>query len=137
MNEEQRTTLAKLLRDIAGSMLIQDVWKDMQPRKDEDYGLNEPQYSKYMMTFAYFAKLAAAHNGELEQIPLEPKMCNGIISVKFKEFKLEGNEKTEFFNAIKMFSSFGIDAMTDGTLCIEGVMPGVFVKKGVVNLQSK
>ncbi|MCD7804873.1 MAG: hypothetical protein LUH03_06980 [Oscillospiraceae bacterium] len=137
MNEEQRTKFAELLRDIAGSMLVQDIWRDMQSRKDEDYELNEPQYAKFLMVSAYFTKLVRENSGEVEQHPLEPKMCNGYISIKVKDLRLEGEKKTEFFNAIRMFSSFGIDAMTDGTLCIEGVVPEVFVRKDVVNLQSE
>ncbi len=129
MNGEQRKLFSELLKEISGAMLVQDVWRDMQSRKDEDYELNEPQYAKFMLASAYFARLVGENCGELDEIPLEPKMCNGFISVKLRELRLEGNGKTEFFDAISMFSSLGIDAMTDGTLCIEGVIPDVFVIK--------
>lgn len=138
MDEEQRMIFAKFLRDIAGSMLAQDVWRDVQAewasRKDEDYELNEPQYAKLLAVSAYFDKLAKENGGEFESIPLEPKKCSGYISLKVKKLNLEGDKKTAFFNAIRMLNSFEIDAMTDGALDIGGVVTDVFVRKVENNL---
>ncbi|MCD7785380.1 MAG: hypothetical protein LUH18_07385 [Oscillospiraceae bacterium] len=139
MNDEQYGMFLKVLEDVSDSILTMAVWDQIQDeiasRKDEDYELNESQYSKFLILNAYFCKLAKENGGKFEPIPLKPKLGVGYISLKVKVLRLEGEKKTEFFNAIKMFSSFGIDAMTDGTLCIEGVVPEVFVRKDVVNLQ--
>ncbi|MCD7784680.1 MAG: hypothetical protein LUH18_03745 [Oscillospiraceae bacterium] len=133
MNEEEHEMFQKLLRDISDSLLAKAVWEEMQAelarRKDEDYELNEPQYSKFLLVSAYFYKLVRKCGGEFTNIPLEPKRCSGYISVKLNSLDLEGDGKAEFFNAISAFVSFGINAMTDGRLLIEGVIPNVFVRK--------
>lgn len=98
-------------------------------RKDEDYVVNQPQMDKLVEVLEFFLDAAKRLDGSVEPVVLQPKEEHGGVTATFLVFDLAGEQVAKFCDVMRNCSAIGVDAKTNGEVCISCTVPKVFVPK--------
>lgn len=101
----------------------------MKSRKNEDYEINEPQFLKFVETYAFFTRICKDCDGKLDPIKLVPKEEHGWISATFFVLDMYGENIKRFCDAMANTSAIGFDALTTGEVCFSATIPNIFKHK--------
>lgn len=103
--------------------------KVLSLRKDSDYIVNQPQMEKLVAVLEFFLDMADELEGKVEPVQLSPKEEHGGVTATFLVFDLYGDKIPRFCDVMRGCSAIGIDANTNGEVCISCTIPEVFVHK--------
>ena len=101
----------------------------MSIRKDSDYIINPPQMDKLVNILSFFMDAVKKIGGKVEPVRLVPREEHGGVTAEFIVFDIYGDDVKRFCDAMQHASAIGIDAKTDGTVCIAVTVPNVFVHR--------
>ena len=88
---------------------------------------NETQFEKVKNLAEYLQKLVDEFGGEIQPIEFNPYEIHMSISATLNLFSINGVEEVKkLVNALDGVSAFGIDALTDGRVCVDATIPNVF-----------
>ena len=109
---------------------IDSLCKDeLSKLNNEDFEI-DPDGMKHFTDFSSFmAKIAREGNGRVEFDIHEPRENIAGITTYMRVFWLVGDQLRDFCQLLVWASSWSIDALTDGTVCISVRFSGVYQKK--------
>lgn len=102
--------------------------KEIDGRHPEDYEVYLPNMSKLMCTYGFLQQVAAECGGTVEELRFDRRETFGEVVAYFRVFSLAGDNLAKFCDLVKSADNLGIDALTDGTVCIGMTFKDVFRK---------
>lgn len=97
-------------------------------RKDSDYAINQPQMDKLAKVLELCMDAKVFYDADKPEIDLRPREEHGGVTVNFILMSLNGEAQVQrFCEVMTGCSAIGIDALTNGKVCLSCTVPNVFV----------